>query len=246
MAGADRGGAAVNDTPAWSHIAAEVDHACALDAAMLARALRGLGLVREATLRRGDIPGWAPAYQRLTPWRARYMACGSLHARGWRQREWQDMPAAEARMDAQDQRDRERIAEANRSLRDAVVFLLSRDALDARDARQADQDASLRAQDAALAAWFATPAPRGPRPVPVPAGAMPRDFLFLELDSFAWRDRTGAAFGQGLGSLGAFVWRVGQGKALARIARLVGVPMVTVRELERRMAREGAVINAAA
>jgi hypothetical protein len=221
---------------AWSHAAAEIDHRCDVDAAMLARALRALGLVREFQVPRGAIAAWPPAYQRLTPWRARYMSCGSLHARGWRQREWQDMPAAEARMDAQDQRQRDIIADQNRRLRDAAVFVLSRVSIEERDARRGAQDAALGGHDSALAEWFATPASRrGARPVLAGDSAPPRDLVFLQIDGFAWRDRAGTAFGDGLASLADFVWQAGRGRAIARLARVVGVELLSVRDLDRRV-----------
>jgi hypothetical protein len=233
------------DTPAWDHIAREIDHRCDADAAMLARALRCIGLVREFTLCRGDIPGWAPDYQRLTPWRARMLATDSKAARGLRSGEWSADAIAAA--DAQDARDRAAIAERNRALRDAPVFMLSRDSIDGRDTRRDEQAAALAHHADRLRAWFTTPA-RGRRSkpeLPSDGPVMPRP-IFLALDGFAWRDHTGAAFGDGLASLAAFVWQVSRGKALARVARVVGVSMVSVRDLDRRIAAHEAVYNVAA
>jgi hypothetical protein len=231
--------------PAWDHIAREIDHRCDVDAAMLARALRCIGLVREYTLCRGDIPGWAPPYERLTPWRARLLATDTKAARGLRAGEWSAEAVAAA--DAQDARDRAAMADRNRALRDAPVFMLSRDSIDGRDERRAEQDAALAHHADRLRARFTTPArARRPKPeLPSDGPVMPRP-IFLALDGFAWRDHTGAAFGEGLASLAAFVWQVSRGKALARVARVVGVPMVTVRDLDRRIAAHEALQNVAA
>jgi hypothetical protein len=233
------------DTIAWAHVSQSIDHRCAMDAAMLARALRAMGLVREFSTWRGYVPGWAPDYERFTRWRIRLMSCASIQARGWREGKWS--AEAEARMDALDDRDRAACAERNRRRREATVFVLSAAPLADRDARRARVAAALQGFDAAIRAWFATPASaRGPRPVLRSDGpAMPQP-IFLELETFAWRDHTGAAFGEGLASLAAFVWRISPGRATARLARVVGVELIGTRDLDRRIAQMEAVARVAA
>jgi hypothetical protein len=233
------------DTIAWAHVSQSIDHRCAMDAAMLARALRAMGLVREFSMARGYVPGWAPDYERFTRWRVRLMSCGSLQARGWREGKWS--AESEARMDALDDRDRAACAERNRRRKEAPVFVLAACDLPDRDARRDRRAAALHGFDAAIKAWFRTPpAGRGPRPMLSIDSDLPAQPIYLELDTFAWRDHTGAAFGEGLASLAAFVWRISRGRATARLARVVGVEMIGTRDLDRRIAQAEAVARVAA
>jgi hypothetical protein len=238
------------DTIAWQHVAESIDLRCAMDAAMLARALRSMDLVREHTLLRGDVPGWPPVYERLVPWRLRYATSDTIHARGWRDGAWGD--AAGAYMDAQDERERQHIAARNRALRDAPVFVLSRRSIANRDARRAARAAALSAWLAAERAWWASARPQArarpslPAMILAAAGDDPPDIIFLELDTHAWRDHTGAAIGEGLGALAAFAWRCGRGRALARLARVVGVELLGTRDLDRRVAQAEAMAHVAA
>jgi hypothetical protein len=223
------------DSIAWDHAAREIDHRCAMDAAMLARALRAMGLVREFSMSRGYVPGWAPPYERFTRWRIRFASCGSVQARGWRAGDWS--AEAEAAMDAADDRARAAAAERNRRRKEATVFVLTQASLPDRDARRDRRAAALDGFGVAIKAWFRTPpAARGPRPVLSIDGDLPAQPIYLELGSFAWRDHTGAAFGDGLAALAAFAWRLTRGRATARLARVVGVELVGTRDLDRRMA----------
>lgn len=223
------------DAIAWAYVARGIDHRCAMDAAMLARALRAMGLVREFSMARGYVPGWAPDYERFTRWRIRLMSCGSIQARGWREGKW--TAEAEAAMDAADDRARAACAERNRQRKEAPVFVLSAADLPARDARRDRRAAALQGFDDAIRAWFRTPpAARGPRPMLSMDGDLPARPIYLDVNSFAWRDHTGAALGDGLASLAAFAWQITRGRATARLARVVGIELVGTRDLDRRVA----------
>ena len=227
----------MTDAVAWDDVAAEVDWACG-DPARLARALQAMGLSLQMVLRRGDFPTWPPAFRRFIPWRRRLESCPSLAARGWRAGAWS--AAAVAAMDAQDASRRETAAAWNRCLRDSEVMVLGAvsvaEARGMRAARaKAREDWRKALRDWRPKAGSAPSAGAKPRYHDLLAdrAALPEHLILLDLAVFDWRYESGAAEGCGIAELAAFVWNCGRGRAIASLARLLGVPLLTQGALRR-------------
>lgn len=187
---------------AWWRIAE-----AALEPDNLPRVLAGMGFqMRAATFARGEIAWWRPEYRGHRGWRSRHRGSPTLAGRGFRAGAF---PAeAEARLDAQDERDRELVAGVNRAVRDAPVLLM---------VRWRDRFSPSRVDGA----WC-----------PVPPTA-----IYIDTRSGEWRSLCNAVRGVDLVELAALMWGGRYGRAALGVARLCGmrrvpkVPQVAARAL---------------
>jgi hypothetical protein len=214
---------------AWDSARDEVAIAVS-DAAVLARVLVSMGLTRFAVIARGDVPGFAPAYEGFVPWRRRLEASRTEASRGFAQGEWSK--AAIALRDRQQEAERTAIAERNRARRDAPVFVLM-------DADRAEMREARGELDACFAGWLADRR-RGRKGAVVPrysvrveAVEMPahKVMIYLDVTTLEWRDASGGARGEDLFSLCAFMRRWSYGRAAHHVARLCGLRLRTFKEL---------------
>lgn len=229
MAGARAGRCAVSGAIAWDHSRFEVALACA-DRPTLARALAAMGLFRVHAVPRSAFPAWPPEYRRADDWTFRAVLVEERDDRGRDILTYRPVHDPDARRAA--------AAAFNRAQRDSAVFVLRRAPLDAVRTER-------KALAAAAAGWWRDLAAltrahrRCVSPLPSMAARLmavpPTEGEEIWLDAGAierrgvveWRSASGGAVGDDLFSLGAFVWGCGYGRAAHRLARFVGVRLLT-------------------